>query len=499
MRVNKISHETVLWYNWFMQTNSLLFARSTAFATFPDTTDLARSFLRDTYTDINGDLHLRHWRRRWYRYGDGCYLALDQDGLEVSMRLHVQRTYEQKSQNHHCAMPEVTKTLVANALDALRAEVFIPTEMNHPAWLQGQTPPGEVLHVADRLVELPSASGEGASHAHTPHFFSVNMLPGRFDETLPDPPLFAKFLDETFEGDQERIRFVQEWMGYLLVPDTSRQQMLIMLGEGRNGKSVLLDVISDMLGHRNVSNVPLDNLASRFGLGSTENKLVNICADVGNARRIDEGVLKQFVGGDMMEVEEKYQAPRSFRPTARVMASANTLPSFKDSSFGFWRRILVLPFNRQVPDSQVDRNLTKKLLAERDSILLFAFLGLLRLRSTGDFTSSRKMAEAVKKYQKQSSPVQEFLSQCYAEGSGAVLKDSIYQEYVRWNASQGNTAALNQSQLGIEVKRAFPNVADGREPVAPRRYSYEGLLKKAPALGEPTLGSRGLEQTLEVA
>lgn len=478
----------------------LTFARSTACASFPDTTDLARSFLRDNYTDINGDLHLRHWRRRWYRYGNGCYLALDQDGLEVSMRLHVQMTYEQKFQNHHGAMPEVTKTLVANALDALRAEAFIPTEMNHPAWLQGQTPPGEVLHVADGLVELPSTpGGQGDNYAHTPHFFSVNMLPGRFDPTLPDPPLFAKFLDETFEGDQERIRFVQEWMGYLLVPDTSRQQMLIMLGEGRNGKSVLLDVISDMLGHRNVSNVPLDNLASRFGLGSTENKLVNICADVGNARRIDEGVLKQFVGGDMMELEEKYQAPRSFRPTARVMASANTLPSFKDSSFGFWRRILVLPFNRQVPDSQVDRNLTKKLLAERDSILLFAFHGLLRLRSTGDFTSSRKMDEEVKNYQKQSSPVQEFLSQFYAEGSGAVLKDSIYQEYVRWNASQGNTAALNQSQFGIEVKRAFPNVAEGRQSAAPRRYLYEGLLKKAPALGEPTLGLRGLEQTLEAA
>lgn len=160
---------------------------------------------------------------------------------------------------------------------------------------------------------------------------------------------------------------------------------------------------------------------------------------------------------------------------------------------------MVLPFNRQVPDSQVDRNLTKKLLAERDSILLFAFHGLLRLRSTGDFTSSRKMDEEVKNYQKQSSPVQEFLSQFYAEGSGAVLKDSIYQEYVRWNASQGNTAALNQSQFGIEVKRAFPNVAEGRQSAAPRRYLYEGLLKKAPALREPTLGLRGLEQTLEAA
>lgn len=468
----------------FMQTDLLSFARHSAFANFPDATGLGKSFLAATYTNPAQQFLLRQWRGQWYRYDAGCYRLLGQDDLEVAMRRHVQAEYDAISARNHGAVPEITKALIANALDAVRAVVFVDTDTECPAWLDERAAVAKVLHVADQLVEVPSDqhSGDGRSYSHSPLYFSVNMLPGRLDPNLPDPPQFLAFLNQTFEGDKERVGFVQEWMGYLLLPDTSHQKMLIMLGEGRNGKSVLLEVIADMLGPRNVSNVPLDQLASRFGLGPTENKLVNICADVGNTRRIDEGALKQFVGGDMMQLEQKFRDPRSFRPTARVMASANNLPAFNDSSSGLWRRMLVLPFDRQVPESEVDRQLTRKLVSERDQVLLFALLGLLRLQTNGDFTRSGKMVAAATAYKRQSNPAHDFLTSAYQEDPASILmKDAIYQEYAEWSAKQGRPDKLNQAQFGVEVKRAFPNVTDARESIAPRRYQYKGLARRVSA------------------
>ena len=75
------------------------------------------------------------------------------------------------------------------------------------------------------------------------------------DSDVPRPRLNAKaeaarwsvFLNEVMEGDQERIGFFQEWFGYSLIFDTSQQKFVLVEGEGANGKSVMLDVLTAML------------------------------------------------------------------------------------------------------------------------------------------------------------------------------------------------------------------------------------------------------------
>lgn len=60
-------------------------------------------------------------------------------------------------------------------------------------------------------------------------------------EPEADCPRFLSFLDQVFEPDAdkaEKIRFVQQWMGYLITPDVSQQKMVWLVGEGSNGKSV---------------------------------------------------------------------------------------------------------------------------------------------------------------------------------------------------------------------------------------------------------------------
>ena len=446
----------------------------------PHFSELAQSFLDDRYRDPSGRALLRYWQHQWCRYDSTVYVPLATKDVEVAMRQHIDRAYQQHAQRHHGYAKTVTTRLVQETIRALEAlpDVFVESDVRPPAWLGGASPmQGDLIHAANALVELPVVATAPnpllTPWPLTPDYFSFNRLPGTLDPTLADPPRFVRFLQETFEGDRERIAFVQEWMGYLLLPDTSRHEMLWLLGEGRNGKSVLLDVITDMLGASNVSTVPLDKLASRFGVAPTEHKLANICADLGQGA-IDTGVLKRFTGADGMEIEAKYQDARSFRPTARVMVSVNTLPHLRDTTDGFWRRMRVLPFHRQVPLDEVDRQLTEKLRQERDQILLWAFIGLMRLR-IHEFTHSQKMVEATRGYCEDSNPARNFLTSHYtADPAGVVVKETVYREYMQW-AHQNGHAVMPPHLFGSEVTRTFPAVRPTRESSGARRYQYQGL------------------------
>src|SRR5262245_17618758 len=133
---------------------------------------------------------------------------------------------------------------------------------------------------------------------------------------------------------------------------TDAQRFLFLVGEGCNGKSVVLAGLHAMLGEDNVSTVPLEDFGRRFAMAQTLGKLANITPEVGELDRTAEGTLKAFVSGDTMTFERMGKDSFSARPTARLVLLTNNLPRFSDRSDGVWRRLCLLPFNRRVPDGE---------------------------------------------------------------------------------------------------------------------------------------------------
>src|SRR2546423_12423351 len=108
------------------------------------------------------------------------------------------------------------------------------------------------------------------------------------------------------------------------------QRLLFLVGEGANGKSVVLAGLHAMLGEDNVSTVPLEDFGKRFATAQTLGKLVNICPEVGELDRTAEGTLKAFVGGDRMTFERKGKDAFTARPTARLVLSTNNVLRVSD-------------------------------------------------------------------------------------------------------------------------------------------------------------------------
>ena len=87
---------------------------------------------------------------------------------------------------------------------------------------------------------------------------------------------WIQFLDEVFsknQDKQQKIDFVQEVLGYLLIPSTEYQVMFWLLGAGANGKSVITHMIRKLLGEQNVSSVSIAGLNRQFTIAETVGKL----------------------------------------------------------------------------------------------------------------------------------------------------------------------------------------------------------------------------------
>ena len=211
-------------------------------------------------------------------------------------------------------------------------------------------------------------------------------------------------------------------------------------------------------------------------LTGTIGKLANIAPEAGDLDRVAEGVLKQFVAGDRMYFDRKGVPGINAHPTARLILAANNRPRFRDRSLGMWRRMVIVPFRRTIPEADQDPRLSEKLLVELPGILNWAVEGLRRLRERGHLTVPAICRDLVAEYQRESNPARVFFDEhCHKNQRAHVYCKTLYQEYRQW-ADECGYRPLNAAQLGKEVHRTFPDSSRQKRGTKGRRcWAYVGL------------------------
>lgn len=249
---------------------------------------------------------------------------------------------------------------------------------------------------------------------HSPEYYSTIQLNVNYD-AKSDCPLFKQFLLDSMGGDEEQVALLQEMLGYFLIPVNSAQKCFVIVGAAGAGKSVLLRVLNELLlGKENVSNVSWQALNERFKTAELFGKLANIFADLPTKNIDDNGIFKALVGEDYLTVEKKNKDPFSFQSNARLLFSCNSIPkNYGDRSDGFYRRLIIVRFNRTVPVEQRDPHLLDKFRAEADGIFLFALEGLRRLmKENYVFCETELNKTELQQYREESDSVLSFVKEC---------------------------------------------------------------------------------------
>jgi P4 family phage/plasmid primase-like protien len=404
-----------------------------------------------------------------------CKWQLDRDNREIVANW--------KGDGDPPKVPKVTTGMVSNVLQALGGEVLLSVDTPQPAWLGEVPEPRNYLAMANGLLDVDAflAGAEKVLLPHTPTWFSPVCLPYDFAPEA-DCPRWKAVLQRNLAGEPYKVSLLQQFAGYLLLPDTSFQRFLMMVGEGANGKSVVCAAIRALLGDGNISTVPLELFGDKFRLAGTLGKLANITAEVGELDKVAEGQLKAFVTGDPLEFERKFKAPFKARPTARLVLATNNPPQFSDKSDGLWRRMLLLKFTVQIPEAErvagMDSVEFWQKTGDLPGMLNWALAGLHALRQAGRFTVPAECQEDVERLRTDSNPARRFLQEYYQAGAEEIPTADLYKAYRDWCSSNGHFA-LAEGGFGKEVSRRFPSVTRRRlGPVANRYWAYCGLERR---------------------
>lgn len=273
-------------------------------------------------------------------------------------------------------------------------------------------------------------------------------------------------------GSMEQVDLIQEMLGYFLVPVNSAQKCFVIVGVASAGKSVLLRVLNDiLLGSQNVSNIPWQALSEQFKTAELFGKLANIFADLPTKNIDDNGIFKALVGEDYLTAEKKNKNPFSFRSSARLMFSCNSIQkNYGDKSEKFYRRLIIIRFNYTVPQDKRDSELPEKFRTEADGIFMYAPEGLHRLISNNyKFSETQENADELQQYREESDSVLSFVKDnCELDAAYSVGSTELWNTYKRY-CDECGLKPYSQKSFVQQITAVFPNVKRDTDRIAKRR------------------------------
>lgn len=293
-------------------------------------------------------------------------------------------------------------------------------------------------------------------YPHSKDVFSVTQIPIEYTTTQPTP-VFDKFIDDITMGDEELKLVLQEVSGYILSNDISAEKAIFLIGGGANGKSTYARILEQLAGSENTSHTPLSAFGTNFGLASMVGCSLNLAAE-NNATRINSEIFKAVVSGDVIEINRKYKPALNISLSTKLVCLFNELPDCIDASYGYFRRLLIIPFNNTFKGDEIDVNLSEKLKVELSGILNWSLAGLKRLRANDyKFTDSKLCNQVLAEYKDSINPVACFFESLFVVNEDMQIRKSdifkIYEDFCKENAYE----VLQIQRFWRMLKQYFSN------------------------------------------
>ncbi len=241
--------------------------------------------------------------------------------------------------------------------------------------------------------------------------------------------------------DKNTQRTLQEVCGYLFTKGLKLEKIFFLYGTGANGKSVLFEVLNGLIGDQNISHYSLESLTDGTGYyrAKIKDKILNYGTDI-KLSKIDAGMFKTLASGEPIEARHPYCQPFTMSDYAKLIFNVNRLDNANiEHTHGFYRRILIIPFNVTIPENQQDKSLHKKILSNKAGVLNWIIQGAKRVVETEDIYISDQCTKFKAKFIKETDSVALFIDDSGYESSeiSKTYLTSIYSEYKEFCNNDG--------------------------------------------------------------
>jgi putative DNA primase/helicase len=252
---------------------------------------------------------------------------------------------------------------------------------------------------------------------------------------------------------------------------TLYQKGMIFVGGGANGKSTLQEIVKALFPVRTVTAIAPQDFEQEYRRAQLAHSRINMVSELPEADILGAEAVKAMITGDLMTGREIRRSPFSFTPKAAHLFSANTLPSVRDMTRGFWRRWLLLDFSREFTEDEQDHRLASRIIAgEMAAVASWALQGAATLAARGHYDIPQSSHETLAEWKMVADQVAAFLEdRCitadHTERGDYTPLSRIYNHYRTWADSNGHNAlsirkfGRRLSGLGVSRKRQSAGMA----------------------------------------
>lgn len=304
-----------------------------------------------------------------------------------------------------------------------------------------------------------------------------------------DAPIFARFLNRIMP-DPAMQAFLQRWFGYSMLGLTNEQALAFFYGMGANGKSALTDLMARLMGSY-AATAKIESLTGqnrRSGGDATPDLISIVAARMVRASEPEkgvqwqEGLIKQLTGGEPILVRALNENFFEATPIFKLTIGGNHAPDIRGMDDGIWRRLMIVPFDVQIPKEERDPMIVERMLAEGPGILNWLIEGALSYLE-GGLQPPAQVGQATDTLRKDADPYGKFLDEaCTVTGDPA---DSISSRdlmlcFAFWQMQRGETP-FKERTISVNMKdhsRRWRSPKTGRQFTARetgRFNGYDGL------------------------
>lgn len=276
-------------------------------------------------------------------------------------------------------------------------------------------------------------------------------------------PKWKEHLLLIFNYKYDLLQSFQEMCGYSLLQENPEQLIFILFGEGKNGKSVTVKVLSEVFGSyaKNVSPESLmirkHSEAPRTDIARLVGGRLVTSTEAEDGMRFAESLVKQLTGGDKVTVRRLYESEFEFTPSFKIWFATNHKPKIRGTDTAIWRRILLVPFTVTIPEKDRDPDIITKLLEESPGIFNWCLEGLKRYQQNKRLTPAAEIQAATEEYRKESNIIEEFFIDMCSYPDGKLMGEftvgatELYIAYKEYSMSNGDDP-ISQTAFAKIVK-----------------------------------------------
>ena len=300
-------------------------------------------------------------------------------------------------------------------------------------------------------------------------------------------PLFDKFLLEVFDGNQDLADYVVRLFGYGLTGLVTEHIFPVLQGQGRNGKSVLVDLIRYVLGELAgpiESEMLLDQGRSKSSAGPSPDIMrlkgmrIAFASETDEGRKFSSARVKWLTGGDPLvgrNPHDKY--PTDFDPTHLLILLTNSKPHAHGDDFAFWERMHLiffgLSFVNREPKAENERmankGLIEELKKEAPGILAKLVRGCLEWKKIG-LNPPAIVKDATASYRRDEDLIAGFIEDCCEEkADGSCGASEAYKAFKNWYELEKGSKVPSPKVFGQTMGKKYERYKSGTK-------RYRGLI-----------------------